>query len=281
MNLIDHASQERASMHNTYLLTWNPTRWEWDDLAADARRATDGDCVKTRWSSGNTKRIVQGDRIFLMRLGADPRGIVASGVACGEPEADVHWEDERAAQGDTALFVETAFDWLLDPATTPPLDYAQIQERLPNFRWAPQASGLQIPADLAQELEVMWLNHVGAAAVDGDPELAAYEGQLQLRVVRHRRREQRLRREKIQATLKATGRLECEVPGCGFDFEKAYGGAASGFAHVHHLEPLASLELPRLTTLEQLAVVCANCHAFIHLRGGCRPLSDLLIAARR
>lgn len=266
-------------MPNTYLLTWNPKRWVWDSLAEDARQSAAGDLVNKRWSSGNTTRITAGDRVFLIRLGAEPRGIVASGWACGEPRPDTHWDAERAERDETALFVEAEYECVLDPETQPPLPHSELLRRLPEFNWSPQASGHQVPAAVARVLEEMWLSHVGGPVAPNDPEVAAYEGEVRLLVVRHRRREQRLRSEKIQHALQTRGRLVCEVPGCGFDFEEVYGPGARGFAHVHHLEPLHSQDTPRLTRLADLAIVCANCHAFIHLGGKCRPLAGLLAHA--
>lgn len=265
-------------MSSTYLLTWNPSRWVWDTLARDARRSAEGDVVKERWSSGNTKRIAPGDRLFLMRLGVEPRGIIASGWALSEPQPGPHWDAERAVKGDTALYVDAEFERVLDPEVVAPLAIKDLERRFPDFPWSPQASGIEIPSETALGLEAVWSNRAGEAAlgVTEDPEVAGYEGQVRLLFVRHRRREQRVRRAKIEATLAATGRLACEVPGCGFDFERRYGAAARGFAHVHHLKPLASLEAPRRTRLEDVAIVCANCHAMIHLGGVCRPLESLI-----
>jgi len=262
----------------TYLLTWNPNRWTWDTLARDARRSAEGDIIKERWSSGNTKRIAPGDRLFLMRLGVEPRGIVASGWAISVPRPGPHWDADRAEKGDTALYVDAEFERVLDPEVATPLAIKELERVFPDFPWSPQASGIEIPAEVAVGLEGAWGSRAGEAvlAVTDDLEVAGYEGQVRLLVVRHRRREQRVRTAKIETTIAATGRLICEVPRCGFDFEQRYGAVGRGFAHVHHLKPLASLEAPRLTTLADVAIVCANCHAMVHLGGLCRPLEGLI-----
>jgi hypothetical protein len=108
--------------------------------------------------------------------------------------------------------------------------------------------------------------------------LGMREGQLKRRLVIHREREARLRKAKIDKVLElCKGRLICEVPGCGFDFFKKYGDLGFGYAHVHHLVPLAQTNSRRRrTTLDDLAIVCANCHAMIHRGGDCRDLADLL-----
>jgi len=54
---------------------------------------------------------------------------------------------------------------------------------------------------------------------------------------------------------------------CGFSFGTAYGSAADGYIHVHHLTPLASIgEEYVIDPIKDLRPVCANCHAVIHLR---------------
>jgi hypothetical protein len=117
---------------------------------------------------------------------------------------------------------------------------------------------------------------ITSAAVDDV--VAALEGEERLRLVRHRHRERALRGAKIQEVLGRSqdGRLRCEVPGCGFDFEARYGELGRGYAQVHHLRPLAVSGEPRETTLADLAVVCANCHVMIHLGGGSRLLNTLV-----
>lgn len=105
---------------------------------------------------------------------------------------------------------------------------------------------------------------------EGFPEGAAHH-----RYIVHRHRERRLRKAKIAEVLKRKGRLACEVPGCEFDFKESYGDLGNGFAHVHHKIPLSSLKSVRNTKLDDLAIVCANCHAMIHVGGESRELDEV------
>lgn len=111
-----------------------------------------------------------------------------------------------------------------------------------------------------------------------DPELSAFEGKKRKAFIVHRTREEKLRSAKIrEAISKGRGHIKCEVPGCGFDFYERYGEVGHRFAVVHHLAPLSESEASgRKNTLEDLAVVCANCHAMIHRGGECRQLSTLI-----
>lgn len=62
--------------------------------------------------------------------------------------------------------------------------------------------------------------------------------------------------------LKTTGGLKCEV--CEFDFKERYGAIGVGFCEVHHKVPLSSLDEETETKLEDLAILCSNCHRMIH-----------------
>ena len=111
-----------------------------------------------------------------------------------------------------------------------------------------------------------------------DIELAGFEGQERKRFVQHRRRENSMRRHKIEDALAKAGKLVCEVPKCEFDFAKRYGPLGKGYAQVHHLVPLhRAPKTGRKVTLKDLAIVCANCHAMIHAGGECRPLEGLIV----
>lgn len=111
-----------------------------------------------------------------------------------------------------------------------------------------------------------------------DPEIASFkEGALRKAFRAHRHRETRARAAKIAEVLKRDGgQLRCEVPRCGFDFHARYGAIGEGYAHVHHLKPLGWSPGETETKLSDLAVVCPNCHAMIHIGGECRDMATLI-----
>lgn len=130
---------------------------------------------------------------------------------------------------------------------------------------APELNPLSPDADVYQE------------ANTSEDDESAIEGEITLAIRRHRHRESRLRNAKVrQALLINHGRLKCEVPGCGFDFYEVYGELGREFAIVHHKSPLSDRTEPELTTLDDLVIVCANCHAMIHRGNDCRPLEGLI-----
>lgn len=270
-----------------YLLTWNPKNWHWAELPSVARNVADGLSVEQRWSCGNSRSIAVGSPVFLLRQGVEPKGIVASGWVTKAPFSAPHWNSARAANGEQAHFIMFAADTLLDSEVTKPFDLRDYTSgSLSKVPVNARSSGSSIPDSVALALSDAWSTYLGVDKQHlgkGDPELGAMEGELKHSFVRHRARERALREAKLAEarTKSADGRVRCEVPGCHFDFEATYGHAGAGFAHVHHLRPLAEASSPTLTRLEDLAVVCANCHAVIHRGGACRSIETLIPSAAK
>jgi 5-methylcytosine-specific restriction endonuclease McrA len=67
----------------------------------------------------------------------------------------------------------------------------------------------------------------------------------------------------VRNKKKLSASLDCEV--CGFSFSRFYGNAASDYCEVHHLKPLSEVEDSTKTQIEDLAILCANCHRVVHL----------------
>ena len=105
---------------------------------------------------------------------------------------------------------------------------------------------------------------------DAGHDLGEVEGQ---RISIEAQRYERSRRNR-QVCLDTFG-YRCMV--CGFDFFEAYGALGSGFAEVHHIEPVSLMAEPRrLKPLEDLVVLCSNCHSMAHRRKPVVPISELV-----
>jgi 5-methylcytosine-specific restriction protein A len=79
----------------TYLFVWNPKRWIWETLIQDIEQVDlTGRCSQS-WSCGNTKSIQPGDRVFLVKVETEPKGIIGAGFATTEPFAERHWNGEN------------------------------------------------------------------------------------------------------------------------------------------------------------------------------------------
>jgi 5-methylcytosine-specific restriction protein A len=262
----------------TYLLTWNPKRWYWDDLQDNINDIETNGYYDGHWSCGRNKRIQSGDRLFLICLGTEPRGICASGWAISDVDEGEHWDDEQAALGKTSLYIDVRFDTLLDPDREPVLPRGKLNEGIfAQMHWDSQASGVTIPDDVAAQLEIEWARFLGKPSVSpmvALPEEVAegetyFEGaRKQIAVnVYERNAEARAR------CIRHYG-LKCSV--CGFDFEQTYGKLGTGFIHVHHLKPLAEVTAEyELNPIRDLRPVCPNCHAMIHKKKPAYTIEEL------
>lgn len=121
-------------------------------------------------------------------------------------------------------------------------------------------------------------DHIASAADSSDPglkhaistpdtqeeeETTAAEGRVLERVHRYYERDRRLRRKKIESVRRAGGDIACQI--CGFDFAERFGEHGRDYIEVHHVVPLHETG-PSETRLDDLALVCANCHRMSHRR---------------
>ncbi len=58
------------------------------------------------------------------------------------------------------------------------------------------------------------------------------------------------------------------------DFGERYGQRGEGFIECHHTKPLASPG-QTVTRLDDLALLCSNCHRMVHLRRPMLSVEDL------
>src|SRR5437879_4518469 len=63
----------------TYLLTWVQENWNWESFNSDVETILKNGRHIDTWSCGTTKKISPDDRFFLVKLGKEPKGIIASG----------------------------------------------------------------------------------------------------------------------------------------------------------------------------------------------------------
>ena len=107
------------------------------------------------------------------------------------------------------------------------------------------------------------------------------EGHRLLKLHKVKERKPEIVRCKKKVVLKATGRLLCEA--CDFDFAAFYGKIGVGVADCHHRAPLGDLDGEVPTRLEDLAIVCPNCHRILHRSRPMMKVEDLrlLIMQRR
>ena len=250
----------------TYLLAWNPKRWEWDDMTEMSNDVKAGKIVYDRWSSGVSKRPQKGDRFFIIRLGEEPKGIFASGKIEEGTFEDLHWDEEKASLGETTNYVNIRYDTLLNPETESilPRDYLNMPP-LSGMHWDTQMSGVLIPDNAANELEIIWSSFTNPIGFSFPEEVEKteeeiFEGAIRRVTVNAYERNPEARRQCINHYG-----TRCTV--CGFDFLEVYGEIGKDFIHIHHLKQISEIgETYQVDPIQDLRPVCPNCHAIIHKR---------------
>lgn len=93
---------------------------------------------------------------------------------------------------------------------------------------------------------------------DSAQDLSAFEG-----IAREVRVIMRNRSEKLR--VEALSRAKGKCQSCGIDFSRVLAGKGVKVLQVHHIRQISLESEPVITSIEDLAVLCANCHALVHL----------------
>ena len=109
---------------NTFLINWNPNAWYWakieEEIALVEKKT--GDIRPWRFAN---KKVQPGDRIYLIRLGKEPKGIFGSGYA----RSTRYYDDEGTA------CIDVEFDTLFNSDLQKPLSLSELQTGLATFDW--------------------------------------------------------------------------------------------------------------------------------------------------
>ena len=124
----------------------------WANLAEDIEKLKHDGELRETWSAASHKAIKPGDRAYIVRLGAEPKGIFASGIITSDPYPAFR-------KGRHYYRVEVRLDVLLNPDKEPILNLDILKTgALAEQMWTPQASGVSVRPLLVDELEALWLS---------------------------------------------------------------------------------------------------------------------------
>jgi len=254
----------------TVLLTWNPSKWEWTNLDQMIEETTNlGSCLD-QWSVGRSKDIARGDRFYLLHLGLEPKGIMASGRVESEPELQPHWDNSERS----ALYVDIDYDRLFRPEKFV-LSVAELHSVMPDQHWTPQSSGTFVREKYIERLDVLW-NVTSRPGTKYIEESVAHFMEGTAYSVRMTQYE---RDPRNRAACLAHHGIKCAV--CGFDFKERYGKIGEGFIHVHHLKPLGQVKgKHRVDPITDMRPVCPNCHAMLHKEKEILSIDELKVLLR-
>lgn len=91
------------------------------------------------------------------------------------------------------------------------------------------------------------------------------EGKVILRkhIIRERN-SQLIKRAKEKFKEKHEGKLYCEI--CKTDFSQVYGDLGKDFIEAHHIKPVSEMQDGDETSINDIVMLCSNCHSMVHRR---------------
>jgi len=139
-----------------WLMAWNPENWEWKSFQDDRLRVARGENVTLPWRTAS-KQLKEGDTAYLVRLGEEPKGLVARGTVTSEPYEDAHYDPDLADKGEKALYVDITLTDLRDPKAEPYISLADLKAgTVDSQNWTPQGSGIEIKPRSAKLVAGLW-----------------------------------------------------------------------------------------------------------------------------
>lgn len=143
-------------MSKAYLITWNPKKWDFEGgYKSFLNVMKSGRCHIEPWTVCSSS-IEKGDVLYLMRLGGEPRGIIAKGISMDAVHYDKHYDTDLAEAGVTTKHVNVKFVSAGDYDNGEYIDWKELKKKFPDQNWTPQSSGISIKDKYIVELEDLW-----------------------------------------------------------------------------------------------------------------------------
>lgn len=143
---------------NTYLLTWNPAKWtfqDWPQALSDL--AQQGFYIR-QWSCVSKKAAV-GDAILLKKTGHGLKGIIASGNIISPPFNNRHWSKDKS--GLLKQYITVKFDRLANYTNN---EILLVNDRV-DFGYIAQASGCILDETKATTILQRFHDYVAAPVI--------------------------------------------------------------------------------------------------------------------
>ena len=262
----------------SWIFQGNPNRFDIDDYLSRYSYIY--------WSAPtNQKDFEIGDRAFIWRSGAQA-GLVAIGIIKEKPAprkdvkiqealGDDLWVSQSDEPTDIKVGIEIEEVRLTEEEGFVSREQVKANPILSKNRIISNPVGTVFRLN-GEEVNVV-LSLWGNIYPEITTPHSATEGSKQLRSHYRRERSSKLISAKKVQFQKVRGSLFCEI--CGFSFENTYPETlGTGFIEAHHKIPLAKIDTIVRTTLDDLLLVCSNCHRMIHRTKDCEDnLQKLLV----
>jgi hypothetical protein len=256
------APYRRASHFTLY---WKLTPEERKDLAASRSTAYVANDALGQVMPGDVLWLVNiwlGD-VYLLGRVLVATVVDSTEVAQQLVDSDIPWQDAEWYAISNRYHVEPPREVLL----TPYLGQMRFADAsVPGGPLIAHFRGLRaLDADTARLFDDVWYQQAADAQDTQDflelteDDRAYNEGRVVVRTLRERQRSRALVQEAKKRSRRRYRELRCEA--CGFSFARAYG---IDYIEAHHARQMASFSGEHQTTVDDLHLLCANCHRVVH-----------------
>lgn len=122
------------------------------------------------------------------------------------------------------------------------------------------------------EKYLILLSEVIDAQID-EEEISFPEGREKYKLHRYKERNRKLIELAKQRHRTNDPKMKCQV--CKFSFGDRYGGLGKDYIEAHHVFPISTLTKETPVRIEDLAMVCSNCHRMLHRKRPWLNIEDL------
>jgi hypothetical protein len=238
------------------------------------------------WSAPTNQREFEvGDRVFIWRSG-EISGVVAIGTVkelpaprsnVKTPEAlgDDLWVSQQDEPSEIKVGIQVEEVRLTPEEGMLARDILKVHPVINKNRIITNPVGTIFRLNLEEEQALVGLWKTDDIRNE-NLSFSADEGLLRLKSHYRRERSRKLISLKKEHYKKLHGVLRCEI--CRLSFVEIYPKSlGEDFIEVHHKTPLSRIETNIRTTLDDLILVCANCHRMLHRTKDCEQNLELLL----
>ncbi len=149
-DIVDITESTKATDTKAWLLAWNPKNYDWENenekssFETMLRTVKNGGGFHVSWRCASSKTKC-GDHVFFVRVGAEPKGIFASGYIIADSFVE-----------DGTRYAEVLITKAIDFKTNEIISLQILNQQFPDQQWSPQGSGIAIKPEAAKWLIESW-----------------------------------------------------------------------------------------------------------------------------
>ena len=134
-----------------YLLSWNPKNFSTGGEGSDTGVLDYKLGEVVRWSC-HSKQVLEGDTVYLIKLGKGSKGIIAKGTVTKPSYLDECWKDATKER----TYIDFRIEDIRHNCSEGLVPQVLLQKACPVQQWSPQSSGISIKTEYEKTVDELW-----------------------------------------------------------------------------------------------------------------------------